>query len=52
MNGQRTSDPDCECDDYMGDYHSCPFQEEVHGETDDETCDCCPACERECGQSI
>lgn len=31
-----------------GDYHSCPFQEDVEQNKDEEFCNCCDECEDKC----
>jgi hypothetical protein len=32
--------------------HSCPYQRDVNGDTDDEHCNCCDVCEQECSDNI
>lgn len=32
--------------------HSCPYNEEMNGNYDDDYCNCCPACVRDCLMDI
>lgn len=32
--------------------HSCPFQEDINNNTDEEYCDCCSVCRHECAMDI
>lgn len=40
----------CECDIFI-ESHSCPFQEDVHGDNSD-FCNCCSECEHQCAMDI
>ena len=40
-----------ECDEYVTEPHTCPFAEDVHGDSDT-LCACCAACESECMADI
>ena len=38
----------CTCDEIDYEPHSCPFQEDVWGDHNQEYCTCCPYCTEQC----
>lgn len=50
-NGQKRNDPDCTCDVTQGDFHTCPYDEDVN-DNPESSCDCCAACTNECAMDI
>lgn len=42
---------DCTCDSTVGEWHPCPYEEEINGDHAPR-CDCCPACMQHCCDEI
>ena len=41
----------CTCSNDL-EYHSCPYDEEINDNHDQENCNCCPYCTYECAMDI
>ena len=42
---------DCACAETEGDMHTCPYAEDINGDSES-LCDCCAVCEHECAMDI
>lgn len=42
----------CTCETGEREEHSCPFQDEIHGNEDENYCKCCPYCTQQCRDDI
>jgi hypothetical protein len=40
------------CTHGKSEWHSCPYESDMHGNDDSRYCRCCSSCEHDCAQSI
>jgi hypothetical protein len=48
---QEDSRPHCKCGDPSIEEHTCPFSEEIHGDSES-MCNCCDECTYQCAMDI
>jgi hypothetical protein len=42
----------CTCEEFYHESHSCPYEEDVNNNPNDDYCQCCPYCYEECAWNI